>query len=373
MSKTDDKARGLQVREASRLRATLGSEPSSGYAFHDHVRVERVRPGQRDTAAQTASHAPRERAFAKTLAGSMNIQDVLAAQQLAAQELAAQALVAEASTLPPDNDQSETNPARISWPPMPQVPRELEGSVVDTLPSAPELAPEAELTTGVHPLAAAATAPVESGSPSDPYASTPRSGPPAAVAGGAIWQAMPSLVEAPEAATPMARESPDPALTAIRSGAPLLAGPSNKAAAHRPSAAELEAEHAHAYGDLRVLKYEKLVERNAWEQLADQLSAERDLSPAMQLLRIVAQREMLKGDQKAEAARLAQEGIQAIASVLNLPEGSPTALVLGKRLLRRNPGWGPKKQASTGLSVGLLLGGVTVGAAIGWLITALLF
>ncbi len=353
----------MQVREASRLRATLGSEPSSGYAFHDHVRVERVRPGQRDTAAQTASHAPRERAFAKTLAGGVNIQEVLAAQQLAAQQLAAQALESEASTLPPDNDQGEVSTARVSWPPMPQVPRELEGSVVDTLPSAPEPAPEAEIATGVHALAAAAPAPAEFGSHAEPRASTPSSGAPAA--GGAIWEAMPSLVEAPETAQPSMRDSPDPAQIIIRSGSP-------QAAAYRPSAAELEAEHSHAYGDQRVLKYEKLVERNAWEQLAEQLGAERDLSPAMQLLRIVAQREMLKRDQKAEAARLAQEGISAIAKVLNLPEGSPTALVLGKRLLRRNP-WTPKKQASTGLSVGLLLGGVTVGAAIGWLITALLF
>jgi hypothetical protein len=369
--KTDDKSRGPQVREASRLRATLGSEPSSGYAFHDHVRVERVRPGQREPVAQAASHAPRERAFAQTLVGGVTIQEVLANQQLAAQQLAAQALSSEATTLPPENDQGEVSTARVSWPPMPQVPRELEGSVVEALPSAPEPSSKAEIATGVHPVAAAALP-------------APGSAPPGAVAGGAIWEAMPSLVDAPDAVeargspheqdleTTPRRDSADALRSAVKSGSPQPSGMSSKAAAYRPSAAELEAEHAYAYGDLRLPKYEKLVERNAWELLAEQLSAEADPSPALQLLRIVAQREMLKGDQKAEAARLAQEGISTIAKLLDLPEGSPTALVLGKRLLRRNP-WTPKKQASAGLSIGLLLCGVTVGAAIGWLITALLF
>jgi hypothetical protein len=148
--------------------------------------------------------------------------------------------------------------------------------------------------------------------------------------------------------------------------------PNGRPGGYRPSAAELEAEHSHSYGDQRVLKYEKLVERNAWEQLAEALAQEPDPSPALLLLRIVAEREMLKGDQKHEAARLAQQGISAMASILNLPEASPTALVLGKRLLRRNPGWTPRREASTGLSLGLALGGVAIGAGIGWLITALL-
>jgi hypothetical protein len=334
------------VREASRLRATLGSEPSSGYAFHDHVRVERVRPGQREPAPQpasqqVASHAPRERAFARTLVGGVTIQEALAGKAVTVEPEPAAA-----------NDQQEEG-ARVSWPPMPAVPNELEGSLSEPRSAAPDEAVDADAASGVRLHAA-------SPPPEAPRAS---SGPPAVPAGGAIWQAMPSLVETPVAVSLMtpheeapARNTPDPR-------------PRN----YRPSAAELEAEHSHDYGDQRVLKYEKMVERNAWEQLAEALGHERDPSPALLLLRIVAEREMLKGDQKQEAARLAEQGISAMAKILNLPEASPTALVLGKRLLRRNPGWVPKHDASTGLSIGLLLVGVAAGGAIGWLLTALLF
>jgi hypothetical protein len=354
VTESDNKPRGVHIREASRLRATLGSEPSSGYAFHDHVRVERVRPGQREPAAQVASHAPRERAFAHTLVGGVTIQEALGTQPPSA---------TAPSPAPTANDQGDEGGARVSWPPMPQVPSELEGSVVDALPGLTDFAAEADVPTGVRSTASS-SAPAKRVSSGPPAVAVP--------AGGAIWQAMPSLVDAPVAIeTIAARDSAAELRTT-----PMPAEPkphSRPATHHRPSAAELEADYAHSYGDQRVLKYEKLVERNAWEQLAEQLGQEQELSPALLLLRIVAQREMLKGDQKQEAARLAQQGISAVARVLQLPEASPTALVLGKRLLRRNPGWVPQRRAGTGLSVGLLLGGLTLGAAIGWLITALIF
>jgi hypothetical protein len=342
---SDDKPRGASVREASRLRATLGSEPSSGYAFHDHVRVERVRPGQREAAPQpaaqqVASHAPREGAFARTLVGGMTIQEALAGQAVTIEPTPASA-----------NDQQEG--ARISWPPMPQVPNELEGSLSEPRSAPPEESVDADAASGVRLNVASTPAEAKRAS----------SGPPAVPAGGAIWQAMPSLVETPVAVS----------LITPHEDAPVRNTPEPRARNYRPSAAELEAEHSHHYGDQRVLKYEKMVERNAWEQLAEALGQERDPSPALLLLRIVAEREMLKGDQTQEAAHLAQQGISAMAKILNLPEASPTALVLGKRLLRRNPGWAPKQDAGTGLSIGLLLGGVAVGGAIGWLITALLF
>jgi hypothetical protein len=178
---------------------------------------------------------------------------------------------------------------------------------------------------------------------------------------------MPSLVDTPVAVEVIPARDSQPERISAR--APK--GLSGRQAAYRPSAAELEAEHSHAYGDLRVLKYEKMVERNAWDQLAEALRGEPDPSPALLLLRIIADRETLKGEQKQEAALLAHEGISAMARILNLPEASPTALVLGKRLLRRNP-WTPKRHASTGLSVGLLLGGLAVGGTVGWLITTFL-
>jgi hypothetical protein len=351
---SDNKPRNVQVREASRLRATLGSEPSSGYAFHDHVRVERVRPGQREPGAQVASHGPGERAFAHTLLGGVTIQEALATQP---------PLATEPSPIPAANNQGDEGGARVSWPPMPHVPSELEGSVVDALPGLSESAEADDVPTGVRP-SASSSAPAKRVSSGPPTGAIPT--------GGAIWQAMPSLVDAPVAIETIgARDSAAELRTTPNPAEPNKGLHSRPA--HRPSAAELAAEYAHSYGDPRVLKYEKLVERNAWEQLAEQLGQEQELSPALLLLHVIAQREMLKGDQKQDAARLAQQGISAMARILQLPEASPTALVLGKRLLRRNPGWAPQRTASTGLSVGLLLGGVTIGAAIGWLITALLF
>jgi hypothetical protein len=311
--------------------------------------VERVRPGQRETAPQqAASHSPKERAFARTLVGGVTIQEALAGA----------ALNVDVGTLAA-NDQGEES-ARLGWPSLPQVPNELDGSLVDPPSAAAEPPLDADTPTGVRSSASVAPAKNASVTPSAEKIS---SGPPAVPAGGAIWQAMPSLVD-----TPVAVE-----MVAPRDSAPLIKAPNGRAAAYRPSAAELEAEHSHSYGDLRVLKYEKMVERNAWDQLAEALGQERDPSPALLLLRIVAERETLKGDQKQEAAALAQEGISAMAKILNLPEASPTALVLGKRMLRRNPGWAPKRPASTGLSIGLALGGVGIGATVGWLITTLLF
>jgi hypothetical protein len=48
------------------------------------------------------------------------------------------------------------------------------------------------------------------------------------------------------------------------------------------------------------------------------------------------------------------------------------ALVIGKRLLRKNPGWANRKQPTAGMSVGVLLGGIAAGAGVGWLVTTLL-
>jgi hypothetical protein len=315
--------------------------------------VERVRPGQREPAPQVASHAPRERAFARTLAGGVTIQEALAAQAVP---------VPVEVNAPAENDQGEEG--SVSWPPMAEVPNELADSVDDPGAAPGEHDAQADGLSGIRLSATGSVAPeaaaLQKVNSRPPSVALP--------AGGAIWQAMPSLVDTPVAVETMAARDSAPARIS-----PVPREPNGRPGGYRPSAAELEAEHSHSYGDQRVLKYEKLVERNAWEQLAEALSLEPDPSPALLLLRIVAEREMLKGDQKHEAARLAQQGISAMASILNLPEASPTALVLGKRLLRRNPGWAPRRQASTGLSLGLALGGVAIGAGIGWLLTALLF
>lgn len=338
MAHSDDKSPGSSVREASRLRATLGSEPSGGYAYHDQGRVDRVeraRPtrGEEVVAPQATSHATKERGFARTPVGGVTIHEALAERP----EVAASAA----------NDQARPS-ARGSWPPMPHVPSDLFGSMdYDDEPSGINLR-----ETQPGPRAGSRARP----SPT-PTAELSSSNPPA-VAGGAIWQAMPSVVELSEnLATP--EPTPEPA----------RAGP----VPFRPSLAELEAEHSHRYRDPRVLGYEALVERNDWDQVYERLNRESDLSPTLQLLKIIARRETLKGDEKGESAQLTQQAIACVAQILGLPEASPTALVLGKRVLRKIPGWTKAEAATPGMSVAIVLSGLSIGVGIGWLLTRLLF
>lgn len=114
-----------------------------------------------------------------------------------------------------------------------------------------------------------------------------------------------------------------------------------------------------------LARYEPLVERGAWDQLAQELAGE-TRGPALTLLYAIARRETL--DDRKQAGSLTRETLTAVAELLGLPEGSPIALLLGKRLLRRNP-WHGKRKASKGLSVGLMISGLCIGAGIGWLVT----
>lgn len=340
------------MREASRLRATLGSEPSGGYAYHDKgrvdrvERVERVRPARiEESLAPQPLHTPRERAVARPLPGGLTLEEAGGRPALSA------------STLPPANDQARPS-ARGSWPPMPHVPSDLVGSMdYEDEPSGINLR---ETQPGVRARRPSpAVTPAE---PAPPPPKPPSSAP--TVGGGAIWQAMPSVVEQAESLGAVRvteeRVTPEPAA-------------SSRLAPFRPSLAELEAEHAGSYGDPRVLGYEALVERNDWEQIAERLAGESDLSPTLQLLKLIARRETLKGDEQRESAQLTQQAIAFVAQQLQLPEASPTALVLGKRILRRNQPWTKVDATSSGVSWAIVVTGLSVGAGIGWLITRLMF
>jgi hypothetical protein len=341
---SDDKSRGINAREASKLRPILGSEPSSGYAFHDASRVEKVRPGPgrpaEHAASQVAGQGPGAGGFQQTLVG-MTVQELLAARQ---------------SARPADTTQEAANDqgrlgSSASWPPLPQVPTELVGAVEPEVATSPLRAAEsAPRTISAAPLAS--------------------STPPVGVVGGAIWQAMPSVVDTADVVEPV------PARADSAAPAPVLepAAPSprnSRPNAWRGSLGELEAD-ASAYGDPRLQKYEPLVQRTAWEQLHGELSREPELSPALELLRIIARRETLPNDERQAAATLSQEAIATLARLLRIPEASPTALLLGKRLLRKNPGSVRERTPGTGLSASMLLAGIAVGAGIGWLVTRLI-
>lgn len=360
VAQSDDKSRNGSFREASRLRATLGSEPSSGYAFHDKAIVDRIRPGRGDSSVpQAASHAPRERAFARTLVGGVTLQEALGEQADSLGAALAQASHSQRGSL-----------SAKSWPPVP-----------------PELVDAADEPSAVKKTRPSERAPARK---SASVAPVPM--------GGAIWQAMPSVADMaePEEAqldsaersairhsVPPVREtsarahsvSPDPnklATPSQRSVPPLaITRPGRPSPAlHRPSVAELEAEQSHTYGDPRVMKLEKLVERNSWEEIAEQLGSETALSPALRLLQAVAKRETAtREDDKKGSAELMRDAISAVAMLLQVPEASPTALVLAKRLLRKNRAWSRAEPAGTGLSAAVLGVGLAVGAGIGWVVT----
>lgn len=310
------------------MRATLGSEPSSGYAFHDKEIVERIRPARGNPATpQTASHAPRERSFDHTLAGGLRIQDVVATPSVGALQSA--------------NDQHGSENAHQS---LPSIPEHLVAAV-------PEQAPA---PTNV------------STKPSDAPAgkTSSSSAPPSALVGGAIWQALPSVVIDSQVVH---------SNHAVANHQPAGTGIDSVALPYRPSAADIEAEQAQAYGDPRVVRFEKLVERGAWEQLRNELAEEAAPTPALRLLALVARRETLEPQDKQGSAELSEQAIATVASILKVPENSATALVLAKRLIRKNPVWMRSQPASSGLSVAVLMGGIALGGGIGWLLTRLLF
>jgi hypothetical protein len=328
---SDDKPRGgRNAREASQLRAILGSEPSSGYAFHDAVRVERTRPAR-----------PQDRAPAKlgsSAPGASGLPQHDSAGQEAGTHQSAQP--SAAATRDVANDQLGSS---ASWPPLPN---DLVGAVE----------PEVQITNAPRTVSSAPTA---------------SSTPPVGVVGGAIWQALPSVVDAAGAAEPDPSQVDAGPNELVLEPAVATLVRNSRPHAWRGSLAERDTD-AGAYGDPRLLKYEPLVERTAWEQLQGELSREAELSPVLELLHIIARRETLPNNEGQSAVQLSQEAIATLARLLGVPETSPTALLLGKRLLRKNPGWARERSPGTGLSTSMVLMGIAVGAGIGWLLTRLI-
>ena len=236
-----------------------------------------------------------------------------------------------------------------SWPAMPSIPPELEGAA-DRDGAADAQASDDVLDN----------------MPTDP----PRS----SQLGGAIWQAVPSVIHSEPPREKPSEPPPEPARPRTQDIAALV-----QESAERMSAAEIPrisesmrtriSKHESQYGDTRLAKLDTLVERSAWEQVVKELGSERDQTPGIVLLRVLAQRELLP-DRDKGAVALTREAISAIAQLLEVPESSPTALLLAKRLLRRNRSVGGTAP-SKGLSAGVLLAGLAVGAGVGWLITKL--
>lgn len=121
-----------------------------------------------------------------------------------------------------------------------------------------------------------------------------------------------------------------------------------------------------AEGDPRLAEIEALVDRSAWKDIADKLDPAAkagDLPPALALLHALALRETA-GDEAAP--RATEVAIRSMAALLGVAPESPAALVLAKRVLRKNPAsWRTRPAPSTRLSVALVVLAIVVGVAAG--------
>jgi hypothetical protein len=239
-----------------------------------------------------------------------------------------------------------------SWPAMPSIPPEFEGAAEGEGTAAPGHESDDELEN----------------MPTDP--------PKSAQLGGAIWEAVPSVMNSQEppphdeaAELPaLARPRTEELLALVQESAERVSTTAQIPMVSESMRTRIST-HQAQYGDVRMAKLDPLVERSAWEQVVKELSSERDVTPQLTLLRAMAQRELLP-DRDKGAVLLTREAIAALAEILQVPENSPTALLLAKRLLRRNRS--PTATApSKGVSAGMLFAGLAVGASVGWLITKL--
>ncbi len=119
--------------------------------------------------------------------------------------------------------------------------------------------------------------------------------------------------------------------------------------------------------DPRFAELEPLVARNAWKEIAERLGAAGEagaLPPALALVFALAQREAAGEEGAAGATALA---IRSMAALVGVPQESGMALVLAKRLLRRNPaGWRQRPAPAARYSAVIIVLGILVGAAVGW-------
>lgn len=120
--------------------------------------------------------------------------------------------------------------------------------------------------------------------------------------------------------------------------------------------------------DDRLAQIERLVGRNQWAEvcalLAPEPNAVEQLPPTLALVYAVALKESSPDTRDAD-----RRAIGAIADILGIARESSLALVLGKRLTRRR-NWGETPAPSKAVSAVVIVGGLAIGALVGWLITS---
>ncbi len=143
--------------------------------------------------------------------------------------------------------------------------------------------------------------------------------------------------------------------------APASAAPSSEI----DSEVSSEAESRHRLG---VTDVEALLARGEYRAVCDLLGpVDRagELSPALALLYIAARAELGEGAALADLPHLA---MQTSGRLLELPASATGSRLVAKRLLGLSPLAIQRRMPSAQLGVGLVVLGVCVGLAVGWLI-----
>ena len=124
-------------------------------------------------------------------------------------------------------------------------------------------------------------------------------------------------------------------------------------------------------GHTKMAELEGLINAGDWPGICRALGPPElaaSLPPNLGLIYAVALYETTRGELASLGSQL---GIRCVATLAAVPEDSAVALVLAKRMLRRNPvSWSMRPAPSAGFSVFFVLFALVFGSALGWLLSS---
>jgi hypothetical protein len=167
---------------------------------------------------------------------------------------------------------------------------------------------------------------------------------------------------------PLDGEPALPKVEIVDSSSPLLP-PSAPQVAPEPTTTQ--AVSVVTSSDPRLPAVEKAVEAGNWEAVLAALGPADDvgrLPPNLGLLCAIALKE--KEREEAVTADRTDIAIRCTAAVLGVDTASPIALLVAKRLLRKNPtAWRQRPAPRPTISILIVLGGLLIGGTLSWLLS----